>query len=163
MRSALGTWGWEVRVRCLISVALAAVALSVVVGCGSTATELSPSASMTEPSPSASISTGISGIVLTNRGGFIGSPSPVALPGGFGVVNDRYPFPGVPVIINRVGADGSLRVVARLHADAQGLFSCTLPPGKYVAVCPVPSAGKERVVVRQGSVSRMRVEGGFKF
>ena len=134
--------------RRFIGAALIVAATSALVACGS---------SSPQPSPSASVSTGVHGIVLTNHGGWVGSP--VALPDGFGTVTDLYPYGGAAVVIRREEPDASTPIVARLRADARGLFTYALPPGRYGVATADPSGGGASIVVTQGHVSRVRIQG----
>jgi hypothetical protein len=117
------------------------------------------------PSPSPSSTSGAFGIALVNQGGMMTAPPmPSPLPSGFGD-SEAVPCPHCIIVVEATSGQGAGRVVARVRTDAQGLFTVSLPPGRYLAY------GRgyrdfglgSRFTVRAGAFTRVRVIAGIVY
>jgi hypothetical protein len=91
---------------------------------------------------------GVLGLAVMRDNGASTSPSP--LPDGFGQSDGSLvPDPGALVIIT---SDATGKEVARVRADAEGLFRADLPPGAYsVRAVALPAFFAEPLSVAEGA------------
>jgi hypothetical protein len=109
---------------------------------------------------------GIYGIAVTNHGGPLFGPhpslTPSPLPGGFGL-SHLEPDSHRGIVVRAVAGDGSVKVVAKVQANADGIFKVTLPPGRYqVLGAPPYSSDRKSVTVRAGAYTRVVVRTGVR-
>jgi len=120
------------------------------------------SSATTSPTPSPGTPGRLLGIALAPPGGaqVISKESP--LPDGFGP-NSLVPDEGAPILVKALSGEYGGRVVARLTADADGLFDVSLAPGTYLVLGRhEPQFGKA-VTIRSAAVTRVMVEADIRF
>jgi hypothetical protein len=146
----LGTL-WEVLMKATaVTVTLLLCALLALAACGE------------KPVPQS----GVSGIVLIGKGGLLGAvASPSPLPGGFGSSADLVPRGGATVVITALSGARAGSEVARLKADADGLFRSQLPPGRYRIWAGLPGqpGGQTAVTVHAGGLARVKLRSGDSY